>query len=283
MSDIDVDDWEQRQVEQDEEDYRQHLMLRGTRYESNPESPSHNRNSQGEERYAARAFAAIPGNYGRNTRPPLRETADSRNTYWKNNACVDTLVTWNGKSVNLPTIAPYTEATHVKRTILDMTVMRLANADTIPWNDRCDILANRFHEHAPIVDSQAKSALIEMKSPLSVAYSFDNLELVDNTLRVIPIGNALTANHRRIGRYAQFNTFIGARNLIIDPTEFPTLTPASFPLTVNFVTYVSLPREGNLLHQDIDHAVLTSDPEVLMATMLTLQIEVVLMAIGQNS
>ena len=185
--------------------------------------------------------------------------------------------------MNLPTIAPYTEATHVKRTILDMTVMRLANADTIPWNDRCDILANRFHEHAPIVDSQAKSALIEMKSPLSVAYSFDNLELVDNTLRVIPIGNALTANHRRIGRYAQFNTFIGARNLIIDPTEFPTLTPASFPLTVNFVTYVSLPREGNLLHQDIDHAVMTSDPEVLMATMSTLQIEVVLMAIGRNS
>ena len=87
MSDIDVDDWEQRQVEQDEEDYRQHLMLRGTRYESNPESPSHNRNSQGEERYAARAFAAIPGNYGRNTRPPLRETADSRNTLEKQCLC----------------------------------------------------------------------------------------------------------------------------------------------------------------------------------------------------
>ncbi len=269
MSDIDVDDWEQRQVDRDEEDYLQHLMLRGTQPESNPaESSNRNRLSYDDERYVARTFAAIPRSYGI-SRAQLRDqlTTDNRSSYWKNNACVDTLVTWNGKSVNLPQIAPFTEATHVKRTILDMTVMRLANADTIPWNDRCDILANRFHEHAPIVDSQAKSALIEMKSPLSVAYSFDNLELVDNTLRVLPLGNALTANNRRTGRYAQFNTFIGARNLIIDPTEFPSLNPASFPLTVNFVTYIALPREGNVLHQDIDYDILTSDPEVLMATM----------------
>ena len=283
MSEYDVDDWEQRQVDQDEEDYMNYLMLRGTQPESNPEPMSRNRNSQGEDRYVARAFAAIPGNYGRNNRTPLRETADNRNTYWKNNACVDHLVTWNGKSVNLPNIAPFTEATHIKRTILDMTVMRLINADTIPWNDRCDILANRFHEHAPIVDSQAKSALTEMKSPLSVAYSFDNLELVDNTLRVLPLGNNLTANNRRSGRYAQFNTFIAARNLIIDPTEFPSLNPTSFPLTVNFVTYVSLPRVGNLIHPEIDYDILTSDPQVLMATMATMQIEVVLMAIGRGS
>jgi len=34
MSDIDVDDWEQRQVDRDEEDYLQHLMLQSKVSES---------------------------------------------------------------------------------------------------------------------------------------------------------------------------------------------------------------------------------------------------------
>ena len=240
----------------EDEAYMRHLeqvnagapVLSGTQPESNPESFNYSRFGNEEENLVARTFAALPSTYqSRSSRPNTRES-DSRTVYWRNNSCVYSTITWNGKTLHLPVVAPFSESVLVKRTILEGVISRLLASESVPWIDRCDILTQTFKEHAPIIDSNAKSALIGLQNSSSLAFSFDNAEIVDNTLKVIPIGNAITATQNRQARYMQFNVTISSRNLPIDNTEFPDLTPAEWPNPVNFLAYMTLPKIGNQLH-----------------------------------
>ena len=198
---------------------------------------------------AARTFAALPSTYqSRLSRPNTRES-NSCNEFWRNNSCVYSTITWNGKTLHLPVAAPFSESVLVKRTILEGVILRLLASKSVPWIDRCDIFTQKFKEHdAPIIDSNAKSALTGLQNSSSVAFSFDNAKVVDNTLKVIPIGNAITATQNCQACYVQFNVTISSRNLPINNTEFPDLSPAEWPNPVNFLGYMTLPKIGNQLH-----------------------------------
>jgi hypothetical protein len=70
------------------------LALSGTQPDTNPESSDPVDNS----RVHGRAFAAMPGNYGRTSQA---STSDKhpKEDYWRNNSCFYTTVDWNGKRV----------------------------------------------------------------------------------------------------------------------------------------------------------------------------------------
>jgi hypothetical protein len=144
-------------------------------------------------------------------------------------------------------VTPLSESVLVKRTVLEGIISRLLASESVPWIDRCDILTQKFKEHAPIIDSSAKSALIDPQNSSSTAFSFDNVEMVDNMLKLITFNQA----QRQQARYAQFNVTISSGNLQVDNTEFPDLTPAEWPNPVNFLAFISLPIVGNLLHPNV--------------------------------
>jgi hypothetical protein len=133
------------------------IALSGTQPDTNPESSD----PATQTVVHGRAFAAMTGNYGRNGRANT-QAQPATEEYWHNNSCVYTTVNWNGKSVQLPVIADFEATTFIKSTILNMTVMRLKSAETISWNDRCDILTSRFKQHAPIAESNAKTAIVAL-------------------------------------------------------------------------------------------------------------------------
>jgi hypothetical protein len=259
----------------------QGLALSGTQPDIDPESSDSQSGVQG------RAFAAMPGNYSRNSRAAGPRDSTPGDEYWFNNGCVYTTVTWNGKSVQLPIVAPFDASTFIKSTILNMTVLRLKSAEYMSWNDRCDILTTRFKQHAPIVESNARTAIAALQEPGSAVYTYDNVELVDNNLRVCPgymnlAGQFnITANIRRNARYLQFNTTISARNIPIDETEFPTLKAHLFPQPVNFTAHISLPRQGHLVHPVIDGDLLAGPFTEAIETMGQIQ-EVVMMKLSKN-
>jgi hypothetical protein len=114
------------------------------------------------------------------------------------------------------------------------------------WNDRCNILTTRCKQHAPIAESNAKTAIIALQDPASAVFTFDNLKLVDNNLSVLPVYQNVTAAHRRNGRYIQFNTTISARSTPIHVNEFPTLKLHLFPQPVNFTAHIALPRQRHM-------------------------------------
>ena len=274
----------------DEDDaYMRHLeqvyagapVLSGTQPESNPDQSQYSSYGNGNENLVARTFAALPSTYqSRSSRPPGRE-ADSRTEYWRNNSCVYSTITWNGKTLNLPVVAPFSESVLVKRTVLEGIISRLLASESVPWIDRCDILTQKFKEHAPIIDSSAKSALIDLQNSSSTAFSFDNVELVDNTLKLITFGIAINQAQRRQARYAQFNVTISSRNLQVDNTEFPDLTPAEWPNPVNFLAFISLPKVGNLLHPNVTADLFTGPVEDLINAIGAIQ-EIVILAIGRS-
>jgi hypothetical protein len=273
----------------EDEAYMRHLeqvnagapVLSGTQPESNPESFNYSRFGNGEENLVARTFAALPSTYqSRSSRPNTRES-DSRTEYWRNNSCVYSTITWNGKTLHLPVVAPFSESVLVKRTILEGVISRLLASESVPWIDRCDILTQKFKEHAPIIDSNAKSALIGLQNSSSLAFSFDNAEIVDNTLKVIPIGNVITAAQSRQARYVQFNVTISSRNLPIDNTEFPDLIPAEWPNPVNFLAYMSLPKIGNQLHHNLTANLFAGPVEDLIHEIGAVH-EIIMLAIGRS-
>lgn len=252
------------------------LALSGTQPDINPESSD----PAAQTAVHGRAFAAMTGNYGRNGRANT-QAQPATEAYWHNNSCVYTTVNWNGKSVQLPVVADFEATTFIKSTILNMTVMRLKSAETISWNDRCDILTSRFKQHAPIAESNAKTAIVALQDPASAVFSFDNLELVDNNLNVLPVIQNVTAAHRRNGRYIQFNTTISARNTPINVNEFPTLKPHLFPQPVNFTAHITLPRQGNLIHEAVDADLLASPVSEVIDTLSQIQ-EIVMMKVGKH-
>jgi hypothetical protein len=151
-------------------------VLSGTQPKSNPEQSQYSSYGNGNENLVARTFAALPSTYqSRSSHPPGRES-DSRTEYWRNNLCVYSTITWNGKTLNLPVVAPFLESVLVKRTVLEGIISRLLASESIPWIDRCDILTRKFKEHAPIIDSSAKLALIDLQNLSSTAFLFDNVE-----------------------------------------------------------------------------------------------------------
>jgi hypothetical protein len=117
-------------------------------------------------------------------------------------------ITWNGKTLNLPVVAPFSESVLVKRMVLEGIISRLLASESVPWIDRCNILTQKFKEHAPIIHSSAKLALIDLQNSSSTAFLFDNVEMVDNTLRLITFGIAINQAQRQQARYAQFNVAI---------------------------------------------------------------------------
>jgi Armadillo-like len=76
-------------------------------------------------------------------------------------------------------------------------------------------LTQKFKEHAPIIHSSAKSALIELQNPSSLALLYDNAEMVDNTLKLITFGIAINQAQRRQAQYAHFNVTISSRISIL--------------------------------------------------------------------
>ena len=79
-------------------------VLSGTQPESNPEQSQYSSYGIGNENLVARTFAALPSTYqSRLSRPPGRKS-DSRTEYWRNNSCVYSTITWNGKMLNLPVV-----------------------------------------------------------------------------------------------------------------------------------------------------------------------------------
>ena len=273
----------------EDEAYMRHLeqvntgapVLSGTQPASNPESSNYSRFVNEEENLVARTFAALPSTYqSRSSRPNTRES-DSRNEYWRNNSCVYSTITWNGKTLHLPVVAPFSESVLVKRTIVEGVISRLLASESVPWIDRCDILTQKFKEHAPIIDSNAKSALTGLQNSSSLAFSFDNAEVVDNTLKVIPIGNAITATQNRQARYVQFNVTISSRNLPIDNTEFPDLNPAEWPNPVNFLAYMTLPKIGNQLHYNLTANLFAGPIDELIHEIGAVH-EIVMLAIGRS-
>ena len=276
----------------DEDDaYMRHLeqvyagapVLSGTQPESNPEPSQYSSHGNRNENLVARTFAALPSTYqSRSSRPPGRE-ADSRTEYWRNNSCVYSTITWNGKTLNLPVVAPFSESVLVKRTVLEGIISRLLASESVPWIDRCDILTQKFKEHAPIIDSSAKSALIDLQNSSSTAFSFDNVEMVDNTLKLITFGININQAQRRQARYAQFNVTISSRNLHVDNTEFPDLTPAEWPNPVNFLAFISLPKVRNLLlHPNLTADLFTGPVEYLINAIRAIQEIQVKLAIGRS-
>jgi hypothetical protein len=216
--------------------------------------------------------------------PTRKRNPQPKQAYWHNNSCVYTTVNWNGKSVQLPVVADFEATTFIKSTILNMTVMRLKSAETISWNDRCDILTSRFKQHAPIAESNAKTAIVALQDPpASAVFSFDNLELVDNNLNVLlPVHQNVTAAHRRNGRYIlQFNTTILARNTPINVNEFPTLKPHLFPQLVNFTAHITLPRQENLIHEAVDDDLLASPVSEVIDILSQIQ-EIVMMKVRKH-
>jgi hypothetical protein len=144
----------------------------------------------------ARAFPALPSStYQSRSSCPHARKSDSRNDYWRNNLCVyySSTITWNGKTIHLPVVTPFSESVLIKRMVLEEVIMisRLLASKSVPWIDQCNILTQKFKEHAPIIDSSAKSALIELQNSSSLAFSFDNVEMVNNTLKLITFGIAI--------------------------------------------------------------------------------------------
>jgi hypothetical protein len=163
-------------------------VLSGTQLELNPEQSQHSSYGNGNKNLVAQTFAVLPSTY--QSRPPGCKS-DSHTDYWCNNLCIYSTITWNGKTLNLPVVAPFLESVLVKRTILEGIISCLLVSESIPWIDRCNFLTQIFKEHAPIIDSSAKSALIDLQNASLTAFLFDNVEMVNNTLKLITFGIAI--------------------------------------------------------------------------------------------
>jgi hypothetical protein len=99
--------------------------------------------------------------------------------------------------LNLPVVAPFSESVLIKRTVLEGIILRLPASESVPWINHCNILTQKFKEHAPIIDSSAKSALIELQNSSLLAFSFDNAKMVDITLKLITFDVAINQAQRR--------------------------------------------------------------------------------------
>jgi hypothetical protein len=139
--------------------------------------PGHDNRGERGRTTRGTTFAALPPSSVRNTRTRAH-VEPSREDYWCQQSPVLEKIDWNTTSIFIPKLAPYTETTQIKKTIHKVTVQRIRNSRA-SWEDKVDLLANRYQEHAASSRTQANSALQDLGTYNSQAYTFEDIDIRD--------------------------------------------------------------------------------------------------------
>jgi hypothetical protein len=67
------------------------------------------------------------------------------------------------------------------------------NDGTTSWQDKAEVLANWFQQDAPAATATVENAMVDVLSYESPCYEFEDAELYDSAMRVIPYGNAFNS------------------------------------------------------------------------------------------
>jgi hypothetical protein len=140
------------------------------------------------------------------------------------------------------------------------------NDGTTSWQDKAEVLANWFQQDAPAATATVENAMVDLLSYESPCYEFEDAELYDSAMRVIPYGNALIQlpqNTKNRTKWIGFTLVVqprlcNVRAITIDGNRLPP------PITAQvYVRALRDPNTGNL-HDTITRMLLEINPKDLI-------------------
>ena len=243
------------------------LPLRGVLpMDSNPEWQ--------QQRERTTTFAATPPDFvarrnrtsdprtARNQRFDSRDE-DPRNSYWKNNHCVNLQREWGTIRGQFPVLPPITELKKIKNTIFNLFTKKLTTA-TGEWKDKTEFFLAEFEDTVPAASIQADMATADLTDMNTAPFDFSDIEILDANLDVLPRGTTadFAANTRTRARFIRLTLTIQPR--LINPGVLD-IDAQLFPNPSATTVYVRLLLQHGTLHAGINKFLLDNSPKLLIA------------------
>jgi hypothetical protein len=98
------------------------------------------------------------------------------------------------------------------------------------WQDKAEVIANRFQQDAPAARAMVENAIMDLLNYENICYKFEDMELYDLTMRLIPYGNyalvQLPQNTKTRTKWIGFTLFVqprlcDARSIVIEAQHLP--------------------------------------------------------------